>query len=213
MEGTRTLSAAQLIRHEIDQFAPGELICTRQFLHIGSRSAVDTELWRSVNDGSLTRIVNGVFARPPTGDEVIEPPSAREVAEIKARAFGKTIVSDHADAARQFELTTQDEKGEIVFRVSGRTSQFRFNGTYIYLRAASRRKIQLGDSTLGKLLRALWYLGETECERSQPQIEAKLIKAASITNRRIAGWIPWWLHRFVENLCPLALPRVNIARA
>jgi hypothetical protein len=200
-------TTAQSIHESVSKLAPGELFCTRHMLHFGTRSSVDVSLWRLVRDGTLVRFARGVFARPPNDED--QEPSPRAVAEMKAKAFGKTLVSDHADEAKELGLCTSRKK-DIVFRVNGRSSQFLFNGKYIYLKASSKRKLQLGDSSLGKVLRALWFLGHETCEGSRPAIEAPLIKAAALTSRKIVAWIPSWLHKIVEEICPPALPIVQI---
>jgi hypothetical protein len=201
-------NTAQMIRDVLNMKVPGELFCTRELLHLGSRGAIDTYLSRLVKEGTISRLTRGVFARPPNQDDLIEH-SARDIAEVKAKAFDKRIISDHHDEARELNLTMPG-RIDVVFRVSGRTSKFRFNGTFVHLRAASNRKLQLGDSRLGKVLRAVWFVGRKNVHKARDLVE-KPLKSAGLTGEKIYAWIPAWLSRFVYNVCPSALPRPLIS--
>ncbi|HEY9775677.1 MAG TPA: DUF6088 family protein [Planktothrix sp.] len=207
-------TTAGLVRDFVGLKIPGELFHTSDLLRLqlGKRGSIDANLSKLVKSGALRRVARGVFARPPTNGEDVPEPTARDVAEVKARAFGKRLISDHLDEARELKLTTRAKKG-IVFRVSGRSTKFRFKGQTIYLRGTSNRKLQIGDGRLGKLLRSLWHLGQAGCEKVRKHIEKPLADAASLPGQKVIGWLPAWLNAFVNDVCPLALPRSRIAAA
>lgn len=140
-----------LIRKFVQDLPVNQIFTSRDVLAFGARSAIDTELARLVRSGRIVRIARGVFVKEGSNN-----PSMAEIAEAKARAFGKVFVSNFSNPATDPTHRNQGQKGEMFFGVSGRTSSFRVNGQVVSLKGVGPRKVQLGNSKSGQVLRALW---------------------------------------------------------
>jgi len=147
------------IRRFIFMLEKGRLFTTRDCLNFGKRASVDQALCRLVRDGTIVRLARGVFRR---NDWNLPHAGAFDVALAKARAFGKTIACHGADLACDLGLVDEGNH-EPTFAVDKGSSSFRFGGTVIHLREACLRKMQGGDSKVGQVVRALWYIGRSFC--------------------------------------------------
>jgi hypothetical protein len=142
------------IRAHIDALSEDEIVTTRDLLEYGYRNTVDKTLSRLVDIKVLVRIARGVFIKP-TG----QMPPPLKVAIAKAKAFGKELVTHGQELAREFQLTNSDKELQFVYQVKGRTSSFLFLGQRIYMRGVVAKKMFGGESKIGKVLRALCFLG------------------------------------------------------
>ena len=167
---------------------------TQQVLNLGTREAIDQCLYRLVKCGYLTRIAWGLFTLG-TNKQKFEPLA---VAAFKAQIFKKKVAIHGLDIARQLGLVdaAQDQK---LFSVHGVSSAFQSMKREISLKSYSPRKISLGDSPIGKVISALWFLGEKNCDN------AAVAKALSTLDRvclreltQSAHLMPGWLTRKVR---------------
>ena len=178
-----------------------KIFSTREVLHFGKRATVDTVLSRLVGAGVLRRLVPGVFVRASSPAK----PSIKDIAEVKARAFGKRLVDDHGEFQKALKAKNIREE-QPVFRVSGRSSKFLYQKTYIHLKSMAPRKIDLGDSKIAKFVRALWKLGEKHCYKRIDLISENIQADPSLFNQPVFGWLPTWLHEFIQdNQLPISL--------
>jgi Family of unknown function (DUF6088) len=147
------------IRKFINVLPKGVIFSTRQLLNYGTRAAVDQCLCRLVKNGDIRRLAWGLFMRD---DPSVPRPSTQAVATEKAKAFGKQILADGADAARFVGSVTRGNQ-RTTYAISGRSSSFKYKDVRIYFKGISARKMSLGDSPLGLAIRGLWQLGKDNC--------------------------------------------------
>lgn len=148
-------TTAQIKRH-IANLKPGELFTTRNLLLYGKRGAIDQAVYVLVESDQILRLARGVFMKPALTKRVV---TAFEIAQVKAAAFGKQLVSHAVDAATKLGLTEKGNEAPTYF-VNGSSSSFRFGNIVIYLKRASMRKVILGDDKAGLAIKALWSLGK-----------------------------------------------------
>ena len=182
------------IRRFIYQVPQGELFTTRDCLSFGSRAAVDKALSRLVKSDFIVRVARGVFVRHNWKNVTI---TAFDVAKKKAESFGRTIARHGADIAHQFGLTSHCKKWPI-YQVTGGSSSFVFGDTVIWMKGTCPRKMRLGDSYAGQVIRALWHLGRLACTPGAVQ------KAAAQSWKRTdrqelrqsVAWMPAWMSSY-----------------
>jgi hypothetical protein len=176
------------IRRQIFKAPKDHIFTTREFLAFGMRAAVDQALYRLVKRGLLKRIARGVFIKDGSPD-----PSIEQIAKIKARAFGKTIIKHCGIIAHELKVLTMDNP-EAAFATSGRSTSFRVGSLKVNFKQISPRKMKLGDRTCGQALRALWYLGKNLC---QPETIMKATRYFTRLDRQqvkvLAPFMPAWL--------------------
>ena len=168
-KGITQLGVTKKIRRHLRTLEIDEPFTTRDLLNYGNRSAIDDCIYRLIQEGTIHRITRGVFVkRRDNGTYPVF--TQREVAEIKAGSFGRKLQSHPFKKAKEIAIRLglikpgqkwigECEKLETTYEISGPTSSFMYQGKRIFLKRTTRRKIQLGDSKAGLVMRALWYNG------------------------------------------------------
>jgi hypothetical protein len=166
-------------------------------LSYGKRSAVDSALSRMVKNGEIVRLAWGVFVR--ADHPALESISDHEVAQEKADAFGKRLMSHQRDVAVNQGLPVKPNQ-QTVFQVDGRSSKFRLvrKSRDVFLKGTSARKMLLGDQTVGMAIRGLCELTEYGLHQdSLRQIWTRLNRFERREFHAKARWMPHWLSDFV----------------
>lgn len=180
------------IKRHINNLPDGVLFTTRDFLSYGKRSAVDQALYRLVKSERIRRVVRGVFIKPDAGRP---PVSATEVAIVKARSFGRRIIKHCADVAFNIGLISEVSH-EPTFATDGSSSSFRFRETTIHFKGIGPRKMILGDSRSGWVLRSLIYLRKNSVNAETIRKAALVLNRTSRKEVRLSGhMMPSWLSR------------------
>ena len=98
----------------------GGLLSSKEFLHLGSRAAVDKTFSGLAQEGQLMRVSRGVYAAPYQGRFGARPPSTESVMLAIEASGGETVVANGAAEANALGLTTQVPTREVFF-TSGRS--------------------------------------------------------------------------------------------
>ncbi len=183
-----------LIRRHIFGLPLGQIFTSRELLSYGRRPAVDQAIARLVRSNVIVRLARGVFVRDgsPT-------PSAFEIARAKAEAFGKKLAAHGQTLAFELGLLPEPPPAP-TFAVSGSSSSFQLGTTRVRLQKTATRKLLLGDEPAGRVLRALWQLGNKmiDCSRLA-MATASLGRTDRLAIRRAAALLPAWLtHHFLR---------------
>lgn len=158
MSTTRSLTTAEQVSDFISKHPTDELITRRQLIKFGSGNVVDGIIYRLIHvTGSLVRVAVGCYRKRGRLTEV----TGDEVAQVKAAAFGRVVLSSPRNYA--YKLGVTDQPGTpLEFVTNGRSSSFRFGNSEIILKGVSPRKMALGDGKLAQVIRALWHLGKSK---------------------------------------------------
>ncbi|MBP7860184.1 hypothetical protein KA183_00765 [bacterium] len=168
-KGLTHVGVTKKIRRHLLGLEIDEPFTTRDLLNYGSRSAIDNCIYRLIQEGIIHRITRGVFVVKKSNGRHAHF-TQREVAEIKAGAFGRKLQTHPFKKAKEIAIRLglikpgqkwigECDELESTYEISGPSSSFVYEGKRIYLKKATRRKIQLGDSKAGLVMRALWYNG------------------------------------------------------
>ncbi|HEY9713409.1 MAG TPA: DUF6088 family protein [Chroococcales cyanobacterium] len=177
---------------KIHQAGPDELMTTRDFLIYGKRSSVDQFLFRAVRSGLLTRWARGVFSK-----DASRPPTVRQLAEIKARAFKKRIIEHPRDTAHRLGLVKCGNE-DLVYQVNGRTSSFMTCHGRITLRGACQKRMYLADTHTASAIRGLCNLGEGGFgDKHIKQVTQWFVRKDKLELQVAAAWMPWWLSDYM----------------
>jgi len=176
----------------ITSLPPGKLFTTRECLKFDCRSRIDHALAKMVKLGQILRIARGVFADALHAKKIYTP---LEVAIVKARAFGKKILEYYANDAHDLGLKVRRTE-EITFIINGCSSSFRLteDNQKIVFRTASAKRMYLGDTKVGRVVRALNFIGDNKI--SCNHIHVATIKLNNRNKTKVVEscrWMPWWL--------------------
>lgn len=167
----------------------GSWFSTQQVLNLGTREAIDQCLYRLVKCGYLTRIAWGLFTLR-TNEQNFEPLA---VATFKAQIFKKKVAIHGLEFAERLGLAAQAQH-QRQFSVHGVSSSFQSIKREILLKSYSPRKIALGDSPIGEIISALWFLGEKNCDnstvaRALSSLNSEGVWEIAQSAHRMPGWL------------------------
>ena len=151
----------------------GGLLSPKEFLHLGSRAAVDQALSRLAKGGRLIRAARGLYLASITDQGKQATPAVDKVVRALASKNQEDIVRDGACSAEMLGLSAQVPDGQ-VFLTNGRTRTLQVGEVTAEIRHAPRWMLALGATTAGAVIRALAWLGEQrigevmEALRKQP---------------------------------------------
>ena len=174
----------------------GGLLSPKEFLHLGSRAAVDQALARLTRDGVLLRVGRGAYAAPIQGRFGSRPPSTEAVVHAIEAASGETIVANGAAEANALGLTTQMPTRE-VFITSGRSRTLQLGNRSVELKHGNRLQLLLGKRPAGMAIRALSWLGPEQGTVALQGLRSKLPNAEWEAMRSARASLPSWMARAV----------------
>lgn len=154
----------------------GGMLTAKEFLHLGSRAAVDQAFSRLAKTGLLLRVTRGLYVAPKAGEPGREAPAVEKVVSSLASKTQEVIAADGAQSAKMLGLTTQGLVGD-VFLTSGRARTLKVGGVTVELRHAPKWMLSLGSSTAGSVIRALAWLGEARVSQVMLKLRESLSTA------------------------------------
>ena len=181
----------------ISNLPSDEWFSTQQVLNLGTREAIDQALYRLVKCGYITRIAWGLFTLR-TNEQNFEPLA---VAKFKAQVFKKKIAIHGLDIASKLGLVAPDQAQQL-FSVYGVSSVFQSMKRELTLKSYSPRKIALGDSPVGEIISALWFIGEENCDNSVvasalSHLSPEGIRELAQSAHRMPGWLTRKVRLFI----------------
>lgn len=186
----RSLPKAILERSQA--LAEGGVLAPKEFLHLGSRAAVDQAFCRLVKSGHLMRVARGVYCVPVRDQENLHAPSMESLVQAMAMQGKQIIVTSGAHAAKSLGLTratpSQDE-----YLTTGRGKQLEVDGQTAALKHAPYWMLSLGSTPAGNALRAMAWLGSARADRASKALRRKLAKDQWEKLAAVRASLPSWM--------------------
>lgn len=189
-------SLAQSILTVAQSLPEGGLLSPKEFLHLGSRAAVDQTLSRLSRTGQLLRVGRGAYALPVIGRFGARPPSTESVVEAIEARTGATVVASGAAEANALGLTTQVPAQE-VFLTSGRSRRVMLGQREIELKHAAHWQLALGKRPAGQAVRSLAWLGPEQALETLKQLREALGSEEWQALCQIRASLPSWMARAI----------------
>lgn len=184
------LSAAQ-------SMPEGGLLSPKEFLHLGSRAAIDKTLSRLAQEGQLLRVGRGAYVAPHAGRFGERPPSTEAVVSAIEAQSGETVVPSGAAEANALGLTTQSPAREVFF-TSGPSRKLQLGNRSVELKHGNRWQLLLGKRPAGKAIRAVIWLGPEAAPAALKQLQGKLPESEWEAMRNARAMLPSWLAKAVS---------------
>ena len=183
---------AEEILKETKKLPEGAVISAKEFLHLGSRDAVDQAIKRLKERNELMPIYRGAYVRPVKTRFGVRAPAHEKVVEGIAATSAETIVAHGAAAANSLGLTTQVPI-KLVYLTSGRTRTFKLGAQVVELKRAPQWKLLPSHSAAGEAVRALDWIGERRAAEALTTLKRKLphstIKELIALRPALPGWM------------------------
>jgi hypothetical protein len=148
------------VKQYIAKIPNAQPFATRELLPFGKRGTIDQILYLLVKRGHLERLARGVFCKLARKTQL---PTIKEIAECKARTFGKTIVTHGIDAQKVLKMNA-DGCPETTYAVAGRSGSFVTIFGRVHFHGTVHTRVQTGDSKAGLAIRALAQIGRDSCD-------------------------------------------------
>ncbi|UYK83205.1 DUF6088 family protein [Xanthomonas sacchari] len=136
----------------------GGVLSPKEFLHLGSRAAIDQAFSRLAKEGKLLRVARGTYVAPVPSQFGARPPAPEKVVKSIAEQSGDMVASHGASAANLLGLTRQ-VPAEEVFLTSGRSKKLQLGRSQVLVKHAPQWMLALGSSPAGAAIRALAWIG------------------------------------------------------
>lgn len=170
----------------------GGLLSPKEFLHLGSRAAVDQALSRLAKAGQLIRAARGLYLAAITDLSKQATPSMDKVVSALASKNQEEIVLDGARSAKMLGLSAQALDGN-VFLSNGRTRALKVGDATAEIRHAPRWMLALGSTTAGAVIRALAWLGERRIGEVMERLRKQLTPIDWQALSSVRSLLPSWM--------------------
>lgn len=174
----------------------GGVLSPKEFLHLGSRAAVDQALSRLTKEGKLLRVGRGTYVTPVSSRFGTRAPAPEKVVESLAAQSGETVTPHGAMAANALGLTQQVPIREI-YLTSGRTRKLKLGRSEVLVKHVPRWMLALGTGPAGAAVRALAWMGPAHVRESLVTLHRTLPNSEwrALTASRAA--LPSWMARAI----------------
>ena len=179
----------------------GSVFVPADFLHLGSREAVDIVLHRLIRKGTIRRLARGVYDFPKE-HPVLGPlsPSADAVAKALAGRDRTRLQPAGAYAANVLGLSEQ-VPAKAVFLTDGPSRTVKIGPTTIQLRRTTPKNMETAGRLSGLLIQALRELGKEHVTPKRREHLKRTLPADKrrelIKDLRLA---PAWMHPIFREL-------------
>lgn len=170
----------------------GGVLSPKEFLHLGSRAAIDQAFCRLAREGKLLRVARGTYVAPVSSRFGTRAPAPEKVVQAMAAQSGEVVTPHGANAANALGLTLQVPIRE-VYLTSGRTRKLKLGRSEVTVRHAPRWMLALGTGQAGAAVRALAWMGPSHVRDSLEALRRTLPPSEwrSLTSARAA--LPSWM--------------------
>lgn len=170
----------------------GGMLSPKEFLHLGSRAAVDQAFSRLAKAEYLIRVARGLYVAPIACQGKQGAPAMDKVVSALASKNQEEIALDGAGSAQMLGLSVQ-VPDRRRFLTSGRTRTLKVGGGTAEIRRAPRWMLLLSATTAGAVIRALAWLGETHVETTMERLRKQLTPLDWQALSSVRSLLPSWM--------------------
>lgn len=175
----------------------GGLISPKEFLHLGSRAAIDKTLSRLTQEGKLLRVSRGTYVVPYQSRFGVRPPTTESIVHAIEVSCGETVVACGATEANALGLTMQVPTREVFF-TSGTSRILYLGSRRVELKHGNRLQLLLDKRPAGQVIRALSWLGPEGTPAALKQLRVKIPESEWEAVRSVRVALPSWMAKAVS---------------
>lgn len=188
-------TVAENIMSQTKTLPEGALISAKEFLHLGTRDAVDQALKRLKERKELLPLYRGVYVRPVKTRFGTRAPAAEKVVERIATTRAETVVAHGAAAANSLGLTTQVPT-KLVYLTSGKSRKLKLGAQVVEMKHAPQWML-LPSQRAGEAVRALVWIGEHGAAEALTTLKRKLAQSTVEELIAVRPALPGWLSKSI----------------
>lgn len=188
-------SYKESILRKIESFESGNVFIANDFLEFASYERIRNILNRLVKDGTIHRILKGVYYKPKYSEllEEYEAPNVHQVALALARKYNWTITPSENTALNILGLSSQVPV-KWSYLSDGRYVIYSFDGINIEFKRRSNAEISNMSTTTAMVIQAIKAIGKDRIDKRQIDILKKRLtvdekKALLREGKTATAWI------------------------
>lgn len=182
----------QAILKQAQSLPEGGVLSPKEFLHLGSRAAIDQAFSRLNKEGRLLRVARGAYVAPVSSRFGARAPSPEKVVQALAEQNGEIVVPHGASSANVLGLTQQVPIRE-VYLTSGKTRELTLGHSTVLVKHAPRWMMALGSRPAGAAVRALAWMGPTHVSKSLASLHRTLPSSEWQALASARAGLPGWM--------------------
>jgi hypothetical protein len=190
-------TVAEKIMNEAKTLPEGASISAKEFMHLGSRAAVDQALKRLKESKELMSLSRGVYVRPVQTRFGTRAPAAEKVIERFAATRAETIVPHGAAAANSLGLTTQVPT-KLVYLTSGKSRSLTLGAQVVEMKHAPQWMLLPLHPAAGEAVRALAWIGEHRAAEALTTLKNKLPQSTVDELIALRPALPGWMSKSIS---------------
>jgi hypothetical protein len=184
---------ASIVAHA-QNLPEGGVLSPKEFLHLGSRAAVDQAFSRLAREGKLLRVARGSYATPVSTRFGVRGPAPAKVVQSLAARTGETVVPHGAAEANALGLTQQVPIRE-AYVTSGRTRRLKLGRSEVTIKHAPHWMVSSGAA--GAAVRAMVWIGQPHVHRSLQTLRQTLPREEWLALIASRAALPSWMARAI----------------
>ena len=199
------ISYKESVLKKIESFEAGTVFIANDFLEIASYERIRNILNRLVKDGTIHRILNGVYYQPKYSEliEEYEAPNVHQVALAIARKYNWTITPSENTALNILGLSTQ-VPAKWVYLSDGRYVTYSFGDIDIEFKRRSNAEISNMSTITSMVIQAIKAIGKDRVTAEMIDILKKRLsgdekKALLREGKTATAWIYEILRKIEED--------------
>ena len=189
------ISYKESVVKKIESFETGTVFIANDFLEIASYERIRNILNRLVKDGTIHRILNGVYYHPRYSKLIdeYEAPNVHQVALAIARKYNWTITPSENTALNILGLSTQ-VPAKWVYLSAGRYVTYSFKGIDIEFKRRSNGEISNMSTITSMVIQAIKAIGkdritEDQIDSLKKRLSSEEKKALLREGKAATAWI------------------------
>jgi hypothetical protein len=190
------VTVAENILRQTKALPEGAVISAKEFLHLGSRDAVDQALKRLKERKELMSLYRGAYVRPVKTRFGTRAPAVEKVIAGIAATRAETIVAHGAAAANSLGLTTQVPT-KLVYLTSGRNRRLKLGAQVVEMKHAPHWMLLPTHRGAGEAVRAIAWIGERGAAEALTALKRKLPQSTVEELIAVRSVLPGWLSRSI----------------
>jgi hypothetical protein len=190
-------TVAENILSQAKTLPEGALISAKEFLHLGSRAAVDQALKRLEERKELMRLFRGAYVRPVETRFGTRAPAPEKVVKGLAAAQAETIVSHGAAAANALGLTTQVPT-KLIYLTSGKNRRLQLGALIVEMKHAPQWMLLPSYRAAGEAVRALFWIGQHGASEALTTLKGKLSPSTVEELVALRPALPGWMSKSIS---------------
>lgn len=183
------------------QLPEGGILTPKEFLHLGSRAAVDQAFSRLARAGLLIRVARGLYVAPVVTESETRAPAVAKTVSSLAQKTQETITSCGAQAASALGLIQYKPIRE-VFLTNGRGRTLKLNGAEVEVLHVPKWMLLLNATLPGAVIRALAWLGEANVNIALKTLRERLCLDDWKNLRAVWYLLPSWMVQAIGTEMP-----------